>query len=258
MNEQKYPQFERLHILRTEALCSIRDRAFDALPLIFDGYGEGIISGCRPITTSNLITLSAGIILHNGFIYLIKEPMNVEYAPTDEYMIMKMFFESPLEMESFTQRNVGISLTPDLELTENEMELCRFKLKKGAILRTHYTDFLDRATEFDTVNTISVPYAAAGGSTLSPDILRAFAAEVREFDLEVEDFNFCLAALSGKTMTAAQISFYVERRLKIELPKPLNNKILYEHLCLILQEIKSGRRRELMGSHRRRREIMVE
>ena len=79
MNEQKYPQFERLHILRTEALCSIRDRAFDTLPLFFENYGNGIISGCLPITTANLITLSAGVILHNNFLYLIKEPMSVEY-----------------------------------------------------------------------------------------------------------------------------------------------------------------------------------
>ena len=66
MNEQKYPQFERLHILRTEALCSIRDRAFDTFPLLFENYGGGIISGCRPITTSNLITLSEGIIFQTG------------------------------------------------------------------------------------------------------------------------------------------------------------------------------------------------
>ena len=258
MNEQKYPQFERLHILRTEALCSIRDRAFNTFPLLFENYGAGIISGCRPITTSSLITLSEGIILHNNFLYLIIEPMNVEYSPTEEYMILKMIFDAPLETESFTQHNVRMILTPDLNLAENEMELCRFKLKKGAVLRTNYTDFLDRATEFDTVNTINVPYAAVGGSTLAPEILQAFANDAKSFDLDIEDFNFCLDALSGKILNSAQIAFYVERRLKIDLPKPLNNQILYEHLCLILQEIKTGRRREILGAQRRRREIIVE
>lgn len=258
MNEQKYPQFERLHILRTEALCSIRDRAFDTFPLFFTNYGEGIISGCRPITTSSQITLSEGIILHNHFVYLINEPMSIDYAPTEEYMMMKMIFDAQLETESFTQYNVRMILTPDLNLSENEMELCRFKLKKGAVLRANYTDFLDRMTEFDTVNTINVPYAAVGGSTLSPDILRAFADDARNFDLEIVDFNFCLDALSGKILSAEQISFYIEHRLKIELPKQLNNQILYENLCLILQEIKNGRRREVMGAQRRRREIIVE
>jgi len=258
LNEQNYPQFERLHILRTEALCSIRDRAFDTLPLIFENYGNGIISGCRPITAKNLITLGAGVILHNNFLYLIKEPMHVEYAPTEEYMLLKIIFEPELTTENFLRRGVHLILTPDLNLSEYEIEICRFKLKKGAVLRTNYTDFFDRATEFDTVNTINVPYAAKGGSTLAPEILRAFADEVKNFSLENEDYNFCLAALSGKILNSAQIIFYIERRLKIELPAFVTNQTLYENLCLILNEIKGGRRREILGTRRRRREIMVE
>lgn len=258
MNEQNYPQFERLHILRTEALCSIRDRAFDTLPLIFENYGNGIISGCRPITAKNLITLGAGVILHNNFLYLIKAPMHVEYAPTEEYMLLKIIFEPELTTENFLRRGVHLILTPDLNLSEYEIEICRFKLKKGAVLRTQYTDFFDMATEFDTVNIINVPYAAVGGSTLAPEILRTFANEAKDFALESDDYNFCLAALGGNVMSVAQLSFYIERRLKIELPAPVTNQTLYEHLCLILQEIKSGRRRETFSARRRRREIIVE
>ena len=257
MNEQKYPQFERLHILKTEALCSIRDRAFDIFPLFMENYGDGIISGCRPITTPDTITLSAGIILHNKFFYLIKEPMSVEYSPTDEYMMMKIIFEPELETENFTQRNVNLILSHDMEIASNEMEICRFKLKKGAVLRTNYTDFFDRVTEFDTVNTINVPYAAIGGHTLSPEILINFATEARDFELSVEDFNFCLNALSGRRISAAQISLYIEHRLKTELTA-LTNQTLYENLCTILREIKNGRRREIIGTRRRRREILLE
>lgn len=141
MNEQNYPQFERLHILRTEALCSVRDRAFDTLPLIFENYGNGIINGCRPITAKDFVMLSAGVILHNNFLYLIKEPMHVEYAPTEEYMLLKIVFEPELTTENFVRRDINLTLTPDLNLSEYEIEICRFKLKKGAILRTQYTDF---------------------------------------------------------------------------------------------------------------------
>ena len=257
MNEQKYPQFERLHVLRTEALCSIRDRAFDIFPLFMENYGDGIISGCRPITTPTTITLSAGMILHNNFFYLIKEPMSVEYAPTEEYMMMKMVFEPELETENFTQRNVNVILSHDMNLSDDEIELCRFKLKKGAILRTTYTDFFDRATEFDTINTINVPYAAIGGHTLSPEILINFANEARDFELSLEDYNFCFSALSGRRISSAQISLYIEHRLKTELINP-TNQTLYENLCIILKEIKNGRRREILGTRRRRREIMLD
>ena len=75
---------------------------------------------------------------------------------------------------------------------------------------------------------------------------RAFADEVKNFSLESEDYNFCLAALSGKILNSAQIIFYIERRLKIELPAFVTNQMLYENLCLILNEIKGSRRREIL------------
>ena len=257
MNEQKYPQFERLHVLRTEALCSIRDRAFDIFPLFMEHYGDGIISGCQPVTTSDTITLSAGIILYNNFFYLIKEPMSVEYAPTEEYMMMKIIFDPELETENFIQRNVNLILTHDMEIASNEIEICRFKLKKGAVLRTKYTDFFDMVTEFDTVNIVNAPYAAIGGHTLSPEILRTFATEARDFELGEEDFNFCFNALSGRRISSAQISLYIEHRLKTELKTPANQN-LYDNLCLILREIKNGKRREIIGTRRKRREIILE
>ena len=137
------------------------------------------------------------------------------------------------------------------------MEICRFKLKKGAILRTDYTDFFDRATEFDTINTINAPHAAPHGSTISAEITKHFAESAKNFELESEDFNFCLSALSGKIISAEQIAFYIERRLKINLPDK-KNQTLYDNLCLILQDIQGGRRREIIGGKNRRREIIVE
>ena len=257
MNEQNYPRFERLHVLRTAALVSIRDRAFDTLNIQLENFSDGIFSGCRPLTSSDRITLSTGLILHNGFAYVIKEPMSVEYAPTEEYMMMKMIFEPELETENFTQRNVSVLLSSDIEVADNEMELCRFKLKKGAVLRTSYVDFFDRMTEFDTVNTINVPHAAVGGSTLSPEITNAFATEARDYALDGLDFAFCMSALRGDTMSAAQISLYIEHRLRIKLPDR-SNQSLYDGLSNVLREIKSGGRREVSGARRRRREIIVE
>ena len=257
MNEQKYPQFERLHILRTEALCSVRDCAFETLPLYLSSHGAGIVSGCNFVTTKDLITLNAGLILYDNFLYRITEPMSVHYAPTEEYILLKLIFEPKRKTELFLQRDIRIELSADMNLAANEMELCRFKLKKGAILRTKYTDFIDRSTEFDTVNTINAPYSAVGGSTLSPDILRAFASEAKDYSLDSEDFSFCLAALSGKILNAEQISFYIERRLKIELTDR-DNQTLYDKLCLILRDIKNGGRREIFSARRRRKEIMVD
>ena len=257
MNEQKYPQFERLHILRAEALASLRERAFDVFPLYLRDCGNGIVSGCDFETTKTLVTLRPGLILHDGFLYFLREPMSVEYAPTEEYALLKLIFEPPTVTENFLLRGVRMILSSDMNLTPDEMEVCRFKLKRGAILRTKYTDFVDMTTEFDTVNFINAPHAAPSGSTLSPAVLQMFASEAKNYALDSEDFSFCLAALSGKILTSEQIAFYVERKLKIELPDR-DNQTLYDNLCRILQDIKNGGRRELLTSRRRRREIMVE
>lgn len=260
MNEQKYPQLERLHILRTETLCSIRDRAFDNLQLLFKNYSDGIVSGCELHTTKKSITLSSGIILHNNFFYFIKDEMSIDYAPTEKYVMLKIVFLPEILSENFIQRDVKLVLSEMIEeknLADNEMELCRFKLKSGAILRTNHTDFFDFATEFDTINFINVPYADENESTLSPKILFEFANEAKDFELETEDFIFCQNALSRKIISAEQIAFYIEHRLQIELPDK-KNKTLYENLCLILQEITSGNRREIKKLNRRRREIMLD
>ena len=265
MNEQKYPQLERLHILRTETLCSIRDRAFDGLQLFLKNYSDGIVSGCELKTTKKSITLTSGIILHNNFLYFIKDEMSIDYAPTEKYVMLKIIFLPEILSENFLQRDVKLVLSEMIDeekseeknLADNEMELCRFKLKSGAILRTNHTDFFDFATEFDTINFINVPYVDKNFSTLSPEIIFEFANEAKDYELETEDFIFCQNALSGKIISAEQIAFYIEHRLKIELPDK-KNQTLYEHLCLILQEIISGNLREIKKFNRRRREIIVD
>lgn len=257
MNEQKFPQLEQLHILRTEALCSIRDRAFDNMQFFLKNYSNGIVNGCELKTTKKSITLTSGIILYDNFLYLIKDEMSVDYAPTEKYIMLKIIFMPEILSENFLQRDIKLILSENMDLAENEMELCRFKLKSGAILRTSHTDFFDFATEFDTINFINVPYSAINSSTLSPEITFAFANEAKDFELETEDYIFCQNALSGKIISAEEIAFYIERRLKIELPDK-KNQTLYENLCLILQEIISGRKREIINSGRRRREILLE
>ena len=118
MNEQKYPQFEKLHILRTEALCSIRDRAFDGLQILLQNYSDGIVSGCKLFTTKDTITLGEGMILHNNFLYIIKDEMSVRYEPTERYMMMKIIFAPEILNENFLQRGIELTLTEDVEISD--------------------------------------------------------------------------------------------------------------------------------------------
>lgn len=257
MNEQKYPLLEQLHVLRTSVLCSMRDRAFDLLPLYYQNSSDGIVSGCQLTTNRDSIMLQPGIIYFDGFMYLIKEPMSVPYEPTDEYLMLKMEFIMPENNENFTIREIQLHITHDLELRTGEIELCRFKLKKGALLRTKYVDFFDRVTEFDTINAIYCPYSAVGGPSLSPDITTAFAKAAMNYELEPLDQSFCLQALQGRTMAAPQIRFYLMYRLKMAEAAE-GNEALYEGLCAVLQELGAGGAREVRRNRRSRREVFID
>lgn len=257
MNEQKYPLLEELHVLRTSALCSIRDRAFDFLPLYYADYSDGIVSGCSLQTEKDTIAFLPGIVRYGGFMYFLRESMMVAYEPTEEYRMLKLKFGMAEESENFLLRTVRLEISDDMSVKGDEMELCRFKLKSGAVLRTKYVDFFDRVTEFDTVNTVSCPYAAVGRSTLLPEIVAAFARDAMDYELDTLDQTFCLAAMQNFSISYDQISFYLQRRLRMEAQE-WDNRGLYDGLCTVLREIQGGSRREIRSVRRGRREVFVD
>ena len=257
MNDQKYPLLEKLHVLRTEALCAMRDRAFDSLPLYYRDYSDGIVSGCALVTEQDTIAVQPGIIRHEGFMYFIGEAMSLPYRPTEEYLLLKLKFGMPEESENFIYRSVDMELSPDMNLKTDEMELCRFKLKAGAVLRTKYVDYFDRITEFDTVDYVSCPYAAIGHSTLHPDILYNFAKEALPYKLSGMDESFCLRALERLPIAYDAVCFYVARRLQTEA-QSWDNLELYRALGQILRDIQGSGERELRQARRNRREVFVD
>lgn len=257
MNEQRYPLLEELHVLRTSALCSIRDRAFDSLPLYYEDYSDGIVSGCRLQTETNTIAVLPGIVRYGGFMYFLREPMLTTYAPTEEYRMLKLKFGMSEESENFLLRSVRLEISDDMSIRGDEIELCRFKLKSGAVLRTKYVDFFDRVTEFDTVNAVSCPYAAVGRSTLLPEIVAAFARDAMNYQLDPLDQAFCLAALQHISISYDQISFYLQQRLRQE-PQEWDNLGLYNGLCMVLREIQGSGHREVRSARRGRREVFVD
>ena len=257
MNEQRYPFFERLHVLRTEALTSIRDRAFDLMPLYCVDFGDGILTGCQLTTNRDSISIGTGIIKFNNFLYLLKEPMSLPYQPTDRYTFLKIKFDVPETSETFIERKFDLFFSEDEKLQSDEIELCRFKLNKGAMLRSKYVDFADRVTEYDTVNEIYRPHAAPGGSTIAPQILQDFVKEIFDFAIEPIDFTFCMVVMSGSLATQEQISFYLMHKLK--LPKfEWSNETVYKYFLKVIEEIKGNGEREINRARRGKREIIVD
>jgi hypothetical protein len=258
MRVQVIPVFRDLHILRKSMLEALADYAFLADQLLHKDYGDGILAGCELTTTEDSILLREGVFFYEGQLFLIKEPMAVTYHPTNTTTVLKVRFSEERTDGNFIYREIDLFLTEQTELRKGELELCRFKLQEGAVLRYWYQNFEDRNTEFDTLNTIHAAYSVKGGTTLSPEILREFAEEMlKAEELSELDTLFCLQLLGQEhPVGLPALAAYVRRRDKKKL-KELSNLTLYKELARILKEVCLRERTET-GSMKKRWKIMVD
>lgn len=246
---QAIPLFQDAHLLRRSMLEALSDYAFLTNQYLYKGYSEGILSGCNLTTTEDTIVVNEGIVIYGGQLFLIKEPMSVEYYPTNNTTVLKMRFSDEMRDANFIYREVEMILTRQKEVQKGEIELCRFKLQDGARLRYQYQDFEDRNTEFDTLNLIHAPFAAPGKSTLSPDITKSFARQMLSLD-SISDLDemFCIQILSQeRAINKEALKVYLERRNKAEL-EDRSNLGIYRELSRILKEGSSRKSKEKIQS----------
>ena len=240
---QALPLFESGNLLTKEMLTSIRDYSFGFSELLYEGYGNGILKGCKVTTTEDTIRIGRGIVVYEGKLYLILNQLIAAYYPTDQLAIFKLQFKDEIRTQGFIYRELEVMVTNDLELSNHDVEICRFKLQTGSKLRIDYRTFKDRETEYDTANMTYTPYAAYGESSLSPDITTDFARRMMKCkDLTPLDTCFCLQALntSGTALSKETISMYI--KAKLEMDHLLTERhTLYKHLCTILESAEEGR-----------------
>ena len=243
MFENRYPLFNSGRLLKIEMLEELRNFPREFFDAQLKDYSNGIISGCDIEVSDNYIKILKGIIKYQNVIYLLKEDKKIEYTCNNKLMALKVKFLPEILDSDFKINPTEISLTEDLERGENEIEICRFKLRVGAKLRINHTDFMDLSTEYDTVNTIYAPYGAYGDSSLNPDILRRFGRELLTCNLnEGWDISFSMMCVQSKEAIQKEIIIsYLMNKLGIEM-KDYSNEDLYYYLLEVLNAIKGGTR----------------
>ncbi len=214
---QAVPVFQDAHILRRSMLEALSDYAFLTNQYLYKGYADGILAGCELTTTKDAVILNEGVLLFEGQLFLVKEPMMVNYHPTNVLNILRLKFSDVMRDANFIYREVDMLLADNREMQKSEMELCRFTLQEGAELRYRYRDFEDRNTDYDTLNQVHAPYAAHGGSTLAPDIVRNFAEEALDIS-GISDYDalFCMQILQQGNcpIPKAALKAYLKRKGK--------------------------------------------
>ncbi len=251
-----FPIFSKGRILKTEMLEELRDYPRDFFKIYFENYANGIIAGTRLQVCADELIVHQGVIKFNGKLYLHLDEYHLPYQQANREMLLKIRFLEQSVENDFLLDQAEIYLDDQTTLHQNELELGRFKLREGAILRTDYTDFHDLATEYNTMNIINVPYACSGASTLSPLVLQFFAKIVLRSNTDSPlDIGFAMQCLNNELVRRDLVSYYVANRLGVPNQSYTNHE-LYKHLTTIIREIEGGVRRKVENRSRSPRMIV--
>jgi len=235
--EHKVPALQPGTFKKEIAQCLL-GIALDEQNIRFHDHTDGIVMGCGLVEEGMKVGLVGGIVKYAGRLYKLTERVFVPYAHTDEWAVLKLRFSPLVQHPEYIHYTAELVLDAKVDIMPNEMELGRFKLKKGSRLRTVYKDFWDMVTEFDTVNLVHVNQAARHQPTFSPAITMHFAREAFSYlGNNCLDAAFCTACLSsGEAMGRELITQYVCNRLG-QRYKEMNNTQLHGALGKILDLI---------------------
>lgn len=241
--EYIYPTFERGRIMKKESLWALRDYSYTALELQYQEYADGIINGCKIGVEGNDLCVGAGLIKCQGFIYLISV-QRIPYCATNEVQYLKFAVLERQELPDYIKYVAQIGLDEKPPRGSREIELCRFKLREGSVLRTEYKDFYDIQTEFDTVNLADAGWGSRGGTTLSMEITDAYARKILECDgADPIDIQFAYLALQGREAVNRDmlVDYLVRRGGKDTASDKWTHNDMFAELESILQAVRSGK-----------------
>lgn len=251
-----YPHFQKGRILKREMLENLRDYPRDFLDSYFQDYSNGIITGVDLLVADTSIHITRGIVKHNAKLYTLQRSYELPYKATEQETILKIQFAEEENNLDFTNFTTTIVLDHDMHLAPNEIEIARFKLKAGTKLRSEPIDFLDFATEYNTVNYLHCQYAGIQKSTYHPKVLQYFAKELLESrPTNPYDITFAFECLNQERVQRAVIELYISNRLELEF-QTFSASQIHKYLYRILSEAKNGGRRAGHSQGRPKRMIV--
>lgn len=238
-----YPLFERNRILKKELLWSLRDYSFSHVQLEYQEYGQGILRGCEIQVQGDELAVGPGMIKYGQFICLMMEEQRIGYKPAEQMQYLKLRIEIDRRSPDYILYEIHLILDLKEKQAENEFELCRFNLRKGAQLRDHYKDFSDMETEYDTINILHADWGGLRGGSIAPAITRYFAEIVLENENSLsDDRSFSYLSLSQTGAVPIKVlSDYCSRRTGTSPEDIADSVKLYKSLCIIIDTIRKGK-----------------
>ena len=233
--EMRVPIFAGRRILKKESLWDIRDYTYAGWQLYYAEYTDGLLKGCDIRAEDVQLVIGKGMLKFHDFIYLMMEEERVDYQPKNRWQMLKAEFSEDETNLDYKAYRVRFFLDEELELGENQMEMCRFYLREGSALRDSYKNFADMSTEYDTVNLICATVAGIGEKTLHPLVVKQFGEELWNME-EKDQFDFGFCSLVWNTQGRVErkvIAAYLSNKMKKAVVANImsyDNQMVYETL----------------------------
>lgn len=256
--ENRYPLFAGGRILKKEALWDLRDYSYGSWQMYYADYTDGIVKGCRVRVEGSDLVIGRGILKYRNFIYLLEEEAKVPFAAENRLIVLKAVIEEIGENFDYLTYAVNFFLDSNQECQENQMELCRFHLREGSVLRDVYKDFSDMNTEYDTINLLYATMAGRGEGRMHPEILLRYAQELQKSDTRsMEDIAFAYHVLQTEGEVERKVvGAYLQEKCKREIS--VNEAVWENRQCFELMEALLNQRLDSWENGQGHRVIFVE
>ncbi|MBL1230529.1 hypothetical protein IW492_14960 [Enterococcus sp. BWB1-3] len=258
MLQSNYPVFEKGRILKIEMLEALRDMPLSIIHTKYNNFKDGILQGFHLSINENKICVTPGLLKVCNQILVMEQPVFIPYQAADELTRLVISIDAPEETPDMKQYSASIQFISEQPKKENQWELMRFKLKKGAYLRTAYQSFEDMITEYNTVNPMYRKNALDNQYGVSAEMLELFCfyAGKSKSDLPIDQM-FCLQVFQNSSgITLDTIQYYISQRLKEEFNSTDPLKI-HQKLSEILRIIRMNQQ-EVNPKGTRNRKLIVD
>lgn len=256
----KIPVFAKGMVLTDEMLESLKAYLTDWSGLEYEGYSDGILSGCRVTTSGNMLNVGKGIVIYKKRLYLLSEETTLLAKPHDEWQRVILRMGSVCRTGGFEFGELWIEITSETDGLINCLEICRFRLQPGAVLRDQYTGFADMDTEYDTINELYAQWAGYGEATVSQRILHQFAMQMTEGVMTNPlDTMFVMQIMNcgNQSLPRTVINTYLSARLQTAYQNRTNREV-YEGLAAIVRRDRTGMIHNRDRTQEREKRLLVD
>jgi len=208
-----FPLFTKGRVLKKESVEYLRDFPYDLASLAHEDYSDGILFGfsIRSSGEENCIYVSKGALKYHGDIIVV--PGNTfEMTEYGEFLFTKLVIGKCSETQDKKILPMELKIGRSEARAANEIELGRFCLNSGAILRCEYDSFSDLRTPENTLDITHVPYAGYEAPTLHPRVLKEYAQAVLAYSQDPADTAFALMCLNAGVVHKSSIQWHIARK----------------------------------------------